>query len=241
MTADEWVTSTDALEMLKAVRGKWRDQDALHRRLRRYYLACCRAIWPLLAQAYSRRGVMVGERYVEGQAGRAELSQAEYNAEGAPMRVGTGDAAHITFWVRAVQVMPPGDLASMLHTADSRSWAPRVVLTAAAYFVDFALRPTDHAMKSPDCVFAAFLSAWLLRCVFPNPLRRPTMLPAWRTQDVVGLARGIYEDRAFDRLPILADALMDAGCDNEQVLGHCLSDGPHVRGCFAVDLVLGKA
>jgi hypothetical protein len=76
--------------------------------------------------------------------------------------------------------------------------------------------------------------------VFANPFRPVAFDPRWRTSDTVGLARGIYEDRAFDRLPLLADALMDAGCADEQVIGHCRSDGPHVRGCWVVDLVLSK-
>jgi hypothetical protein len=54
------------------------------------------------------------------------------------------------------------------------------------------------------------------------------------------LAQAIYDERAFDRLPILADALLDAGCDNEELLAHLRSEGPHVRGCWAVDLILGK-
>jgi hypothetical protein len=54
------------------------------------------------------------------------------------------------------------------------------------------------------------------------------------------IAQGIYEERAFDRLPILHDALLDAGCDNEDMLTHCRSEGPHVRGCWVVDLILGK-
>jgi hypothetical protein len=54
------------------------------------------------------------------------------------------------------------------------------------------------------------------------------------------LAQAIYEERAFDRLPILADALEESGCYNADLLAHCRSDGPHVRGCWAVDLVLGK-
>jgi hypothetical protein len=58
---------------------------------------------------------------------------------------------------------------------------------------------------------------------------------------VVALARGIYDDRAFDRLAILADALQDAGCDNADVLGHCRGPGPHVRGCWVVDLLLGNS
>lgn len=57
---------------------------------------------------------------------------------------------------------------------------------------------------------------------------------------MLGLAQGIYEDRAFDRLPFLLDALMDAGCDDEAILDHCRREGPHGRGCWVVDLVLGK-
>jgi hypothetical protein len=60
----------------------------------------------------------------------------------------------------------------------------------------------------------------------------------WRTADVTGLARGIYDDRAFDRLPILADALTDAGCDEPTILEHCREPGPHYRGCWVVDAVL---
>jgi hypothetical protein len=66
-------------------------------------------------------------------------------------------------------------------------------------------------------------------------LEPPLLTPALRAR-----AEGIYADRAFDRLPILADALQDAGCENPDVLGHCRGDGPHVRGCWVVDLVLGK-
>ena len=69
----------------------------------------------------------------------------------------------------------------------------------------------------------------------PSPSTR-----RWLTSTVLGLARAIYADRAFDRLPILADALEDAGCDDADVLAHCRGDGPHVRGCWVVDLVLGK-
>jgi hypothetical protein len=67
------------------------------------------------------------------------------------------------------------------------------------------------------------------------------MNPAWLTSTVVSLAAGIYADRAFDRLPILADALQDAGCASADVLEHCRGPGPHVRGCWVVDLLLGKA
>ncbi|WP_171473193.1 hypothetical protein [Frigoriglobus tundricola] len=63
--------------------------------------------------------------------------------------------------------------------------------------------------------------------------------PRWRTGDVRALARGIHRDQAFDRLPILADALQDAGCDHELVLEHCRRPGGHARGCWVVDLAMG--
>jgi hypothetical protein len=80
----------------------------------------------------------------------------------------------------------------------------------------------------------------ILRCIFGNPFRPAATDLRWLTSAVVALARAIYADRAFDRLPILADALQDAGCDNPDVLGHCRGPGPHVRGCWVVDLLLGK-
>jgi hypothetical protein len=64
--------------------------------------------------------------------------------------------------------------------------------------------------------------------------------PRWRTDTAVALARLMDESRDFSAMPILADALQDAGCDNNDILEHCRGPGPHVRGCWVVDLVLGK-
>jgi hypothetical protein len=80
----------------------------------------------------------------------------------------------------------------------------------------------------------------VLRDIFVNPFRPVTFDASWRTPTVLALATGIYEERAFDRMPILADALQDAGCDNEDILNHCRHPGEHARGCWCVDLVLGK-
>jgi hypothetical protein len=80
----------------------------------------------------------------------------------------------------------------------------------------------------------------LLRDIFGNPFRPVTFPPEWRTDAAVALARQMYEARDFSAMPILADALQDAGCDNDDILDHCRGDGPHVRGCWVVDLVLGK-
>jgi hypothetical protein len=81
----------------------------------------------------------------------------------------------------------------------------------------------------------------LLRDIFGNPFRPVALNPAWLTSDVLALARGIYDERAFDRMPILADALQDAGCDNDDILNHSRELGEHVRGCWVVDLALDKS
>jgi len=75
---------------------------------------------------------------------------------------------------------------------------------------------------------------------FFHPFRRVTTSPAWLTSTVTNLAQAIYTDRAFARMPILADALEDAGCTNADILAHCRQPGEHCRGCWVVDLLLGK-
>jgi hypothetical protein len=89
--------------------------------------------------------------------------------------------------------------------------------------------------------------ARLLRELVGNPFKPPRFEDAWRTSTVAELARGIFDERAFDRLPILADALLDADCDEEAILRHCrgtergVKEQPqHVRGCWVVELVLGR-
>jgi hypothetical protein len=81
----------------------------------------------------------------------------------------------------------------------------------------------------------------LVRDIFGNPFRPAPFHPSWRTDTAVLLARSVYESRDFGAMPILADALQDAGCDNEHILTHCRdASATHVRGCWVVDLVLGK-
>ncbi len=84
------------------------------------------------------------------------------------------------------------------------------------------------------------LARSLILCVLGNPFRPVAVDPAWQSSTVISLAQAIYDDRGFDRMPILADALEEAGCTNADVLDHCRGAGPHVRGCWVVDLLLGK-
>src|SRR5262249_20698460 len=75
----------------------------------------------------------------------------------------------------------------------------------------------------------------------PLPFREVVIAPEWLTSDVMALARGVYEEKAFERMPILADALQDAGGDNDEMLNHCrAANWEHVRGCWVLDLLLGR-
>ena len=84
------------------------------------------------------------------------------------------------------------------------------------------------------------IQANLLRDIFGNPFRPVAVEPSWRTSNVVSLAEAIYTDRAFDGLPVLADALEEVGCYNSEILNHCRQPAKHGRGCWALDLLLGK-
>ena len=98
----------------------------------------------------------------------------------------------------------------------------------------------NGAIAAVDDEFVFELSH-ILRDITPPLFRTVAFDPRWRSETAVALAAGIYEDRAFDRLPILADALEEAGCDHADVLAHCRGPGPHARGCWVVDLVLNKS
>jgi hypothetical protein len=102
---------------------------------------------------------------------------------------------------------------------------------------------SDGWTSAPECV--EFFGGWRRVAVqaYERAVGRPfpAVEPDWRTSTVVALAAGIDADRAFDRLPVLADALEDAGCTHPDVLGHLRDPGPHARGCWVVDLILGKS
>lgn len=225
MTEAEWLTATDPGPMLAFLRGKASD-----RKLRLFACACCRRIWHLLPDGPPRQAVACAEESADGRldAGRlqaahtAVIAAREHNRA---VRVTPDEALFAAFVVSVPGwFVRPEYAVGMAASTAVKYWA-RAGRGAP--------RPLARRERAAQCA--------LLRDLFGNPFRPVAFDPRWRTDDVVGLARAIYEDRAFDRLPLLADALMDAGCEDEDVLVHCRSAGQHVRGCWVVDLALGKS
>jgi hypothetical protein len=112
---------------------------------------------------------------------------------------------------------------------------------AAPIAWDAAADATDFAFWRSEEECRAVAQWQVIRDIFGNPFRPVTLDPAWQSATVRALAQAIYDDRAFERMPILSDALEDAGCANADILNHCRQPGEHVRGCWVVDLVLGKS
>jgi hypothetical protein len=188
------------------------------RKLRLFACACCRRLWHLLPDPANRDLVAAVEDRPDGTRDDPVL-WAAIEASSRREREWTDD---------------PGYLAVKYLGRSYYKVRPLESAVAAAVMLG------RWVGEAGDSAAEWAAQAGLVRDLLGNPFRPVAFDSRWRSADVVGLARGIYEYRAFDRLPLLADALMDAGCSDEQVIGHCRSDGPHARGCWVVDLVLGK-
>ena len=225
MTEEEWFE--DRYDPSDFILFLTDDQEASDRKLRLFAVACCRRVWDHLPAPGSQRAVEVAERYADGTATTKELAAARRRAE-------------------PFKSFEFGDVDVAKHAAerevDVDSCALNASLLAADTLVSHEAEGTDEYERWQEADNAeSFAQVLLLREIFGNPFRPVEFDPAWRTSDVMMLAKGIYEEKAFDRMPILADAFQDAGCDSEELLNHLRdTNAPHVRGCWALDLVLGK-
>jgi hypothetical protein len=126
--------------------------------------------------------------------------------------------------------------------ASARSGGRESVEVLALSIARCVLLAMERVAQTPDALEKQRANLCsLLRCIFGNPFRPVAFSPAWRTDTALSLAQQMYDLRDFSAMPILADALQDAGCDNGEVLAHCRDTNvTHIRGCWVVDLVLGK-
>jgi hypothetical protein len=225
MTKAEWLGCDDPGPMLAFVGDKASD-----RKLRLFACACARQIWGLLTDDRSRQAVEVAERFADGLAGPRSRLRCHQNAYAAYQ------AAY-----------EDGD-------TTSRNWQASAALAAngaVSHDISYAV---NAWMSAANAEAASANQQWtqqqrrysrLLQDIVGNPFRAlPRLNPAWLAWEggtVAKLAAAVYEERAFDRLPVLADALEEAGCDAAELLDHLRGPGPHVRGCWALDLLLGKS
>jgi hypothetical protein len=180
-------------------------------RLPLFALACCQRSRDLLA----------GSIRVPEQAADRLVREADRLAEEAERQVG---------WAALSESDPLNDGDQIAFTALCALSLPLSVVLQSVRVN--AIVEAQAAEKAALCC--------LLRDIIGNPFVPLTVERAWLTPKVVRLARAIFKQRAFDRLPKLADALEDAGCGNFTILAHCRGCGPHVRGCWVVDLLRGQ-
>jgi hypothetical protein len=215
MTEAEWLACDDPQRMLAFLRGQ-----ASARKLRLFAVACCRRVWPLLTDVRARTVVEAAEAFADGLTTKAELARARRGAREAR---GHGTATGLDF--RSPEW--------------SASWAAEIAANVNAY-PEAGLHAEEAAQRASPGPASLQLSC--LREVFgPTPFRPVRLGVASLPPAPAAMARTSYETRDFTGLPILADALEDAGCAEADLLGHLRSPGPHVRGCWALDLILGKS
>ena len=225
MTEEQWLACTGPGPMLEFLRDKASD-----RKLRLFACACCRHIWQLLRDRDCRAAVEQAERYADGQASKRGLTPIRVEARKAVRRQG------IPYWRRRA-------VHACLKVVEDRP-APAVAAGAAINASGAVVcKPSNRG--GYKTALAAQVA--LLRDLF-SPFRPVTPGPDWRTPQAGALAQVAYDERelpagtlAVARLAVLADALEETGCDQADLLGHLRGPGPHVRGCWAVDLLLGKA
>jgi hypothetical protein len=220
MTGEEWLESDNAVAMLEYLKGK---TIATPRKL--CLFTCAMIRWHFRNQPALLECIEAAQRFVEGPATIEEkrLALAKFDA------------------IQDIR-MPMLNLLSLRINLVRHSLTSPVAGYGAE--MDWWHHATGAAMCSKEESEPALHAAGLLRDIFVTPLvRRLPRLPAsWQSKEstIFQLAQAIYDERAFDRIPILSDAIEDAGCTDANILSHCRQSGEHVRGCWVVDLILGK-
>jgi hypothetical protein len=227
MSEEEWLACVDPSRMLEFLKGKTNE-----RKLRLFAVACFRSASHLALDGCGWEAVEVLEQRAEGSATVERIRRASTQARHAYHEI-RAIARDEPAWARAFAYL-------VLYRLLASSQAEYAALDS------HSATNFDHspAIESATRSEAAAARCQLVREVFGNPFRPAAVAPAWRTWNVgtvIQLAEMIYEKRAFVHLPVLADALEEAGCDNPAMLEHCRGGGEHVRGCWVIDLILGRA
>jgi hypothetical protein len=235
MTEREWLACSDPKTMLKSLLGG----KASNRKLRLFAVACCNRVRPALADPLCGKLIDLAERFADGNTTEAKLDDVRGKVAGRYYGPWHGSGHE---WERIDDIgFKAGIAAAFYAAAGGQSEAFQETVPEALHHAIETVWHINSAVKLKGTTSEEESQVALLRDILGLLSFRPVIInPAWRTSNVNALAQSIYNDRAFDRLPILADALEDAGCDNADILNHCRQPGEHVRGCWVVDIILGK-
>jgi hypothetical protein len=223
----DWLDETHPFYMLnwwKYFRG---EPSSRKRRL----LACaaCRLVWHLFVDKCLRDAVECAEAYLDGRISKSELQRLHEQAHA--LGLARGEV------LGTMSGNSPGrqtlvDSWRVAHAAAEAAGPDNSLFGNAMHHV---AQDGGSGRDTKDAGQAA-----LIREILGDSPHPVAIDPRWLTSTVLDLAHEIYDEVAYERMPILADALMDAGCNNEGILNHCRSKGPHVRGCWVLDSLLSK-
>ena len=249
LTADQWHAAADPAALLRHLR----QHRALHRarghrrKLRLLACAAARAVWPMLPDDAVRAVVAAAERHADTELRRAALRAAHDTAadrrpESLLGLVGdTVQTVLAAFGLSSPDWNRGREAGLIAEAVAAPQVGPRRALAALRAAARVAVAGTGERTNDPVFRAAGEHQCRLVRDLFGDPFAPPVEFdPRWRTAAVLGLARAAHAEGAFDRLPILADALEEAGCGVPAVLDHCRGGGPHARGCWVVDGLLGR-
>jgi hypothetical protein len=244
MTERQWLTWIDPEKMLRGLKPA-----PSERKLRLFALACCRRINHFITDPASQAALTFVEQHIETtptrKKGRPAIEEAARDAyaeayanvtarhQGQSAALVASNAADAALYTLHKDPLH-GAIYTAAWAANAVAWTDQI---AQGNLDGNNFRP---AMRIPE----ERHQVELLRDIVGNPFRPSTVDPLWlhwNNGTIRNVAQAIYDELAFDRLGVLADALEDAGCVDDSVLSHCRSAGPHVRGCWVVDLLLGKA
>jgi hypothetical protein len=234
MTEGEWLTGAKPWDMVNAL---WQIGSA--RKFRLFACECCRQVMNPFVPPLTVRAVTAAEAFADGEITAEALAQVREVVSRAFQAASSGDRDRGTGYLSRL-LAGCTSVCTVNQRLGTAEMAQDVCHATARAAADVPLFRTEGGDHPPEYLAELAVQADLLRDIFGNPFREVAFDPAWRTSDVLAMAQGMYANRDFSAMPILADALQDAGCDDETILAHCREDREHVRGCWVVDLLLGK-
>jgi hypothetical protein len=224
MTEAEWLAGVDAPQLITNLKEHAGTNVVSDRKVTLFASACCWRVMSLIGAKIASEAIEWLECVADGRPTERDAIAIQRSLR----QVDKG----ISSWRERMALGAVRDACQALTSGAFDSIASQVTHTACT-----ALASNDEPLERAEKA----VHVGLVRDIFGNPFRPATFSPLWRTDTAVALARQMYDAREFSAMPILADALQDAGCDNEVLLDHCRDPKQvHVRGCWVVDLVLGK-